>query len=73
MNTAQVDVLVAETRRRVLEYFDVWTDVDATVLADFEGMLNDYRDAVDLVARARALAEFTAEMHDRLFGKEAAS
>ncbi len=58
--------LVAQTRRRVIEFFDMWTDVDATVLSDFESMLDDFRAAADLAARARALAEFVEEMRAKL-------
>ena len=65
---AAADTLVAQTRGRVLEAFDIWTDVDATVLKDFEGMLNDFQAAVELAARARALAEFTEEWRSRISG-----
>lgn len=68
MNAAQADAakLVATARQRVVQFFDIRTDVDATVIADFESTLDDYHDAVTLAARADALAEFVAELNDRL-------
>ena len=65
MSAVPADFLVNHTRRRVLEYFDMWIDVDATecselkdlVCGDLEGLLNDFQAAVELATRARALAE----------------
>ena len=72
MSAVPAGFLVARTRTRLLESFDMWAnDADATVLADFEGKLNTFQFVVEVAARTRARAELVAEMHDRL-SKEAA-